>query len=512
MAIVRLQSDYERQKHLYYEFDPTEKPLGEGGMGKVYKGHCVDERTGMARDVAIKFIFSEMPEHVIERARREASVQLRNDNLVEMLSFIEIDGKGVLGETKKRYHVVSELLEGVMLDDLLQGKTTDQNGVPIPFAEKLYRDYQNQPFHFATFVVRNILSGVMALHDAGYIHRDIDPTNIMVTRDEHIKLIDFGIAKQLNLLNTQDKALTSAGMFIGKPWYAAPELVLGDVKHQNQTTDIYAIGILFFQLYLGQRPFEGANHEVLDMQLHKPMPLKAVSRKDLRAIIAKATNKKQELRYQSAAEFRVDIDKLFLKPMPTPYPWGKWAIYATGGSALVAAAISIGVILREPQKEEEEKVIGIPYYKAVSMLKTKETAAQGLSALDSLSNEKEYNATYLLSRLYFDTNYKKECDHIPDTITQLQQLSGIKPDYQKANELLIKAVSINPHDYNSLYALGCEYLIGDRSTLGGRNLQESKNYLDKALKSAKESNAKEFVQIVEKLKDNYKSDFDKEGR
>ena len=122
MAIIRLQGDKERVKSFYYEFDSEDRPLGEGGMGKVYKGRCVDERRGIMKDVAIKFLFSELPDHAIERARREASIQLRNDNLVEMLGFIETSQKNVIGETVKRYHVVSELLEGVILDDLLQGK------------------------------------------------------------------------------------------------------------------------------------------------------------------------------------------------------------------------------------------------------------------------------------------------------------------------------------------------------------------------------------------------------
>ena len=201
MAIIRLQGDSERQKHIYYEFDSNDRPLGEGGMGKVYKGRCIDERTGMSKDVAIKFMFSDLPDHAIERARREASIQLHNDNLVEMLGFIETSEKNVMGETIKRYHVVSELLEGVMLDDLLQGKVTDQTGHLIPFADRLYQEYRNNPYMFAVTIIRSVLSGVMALHDAGYIHRDIDPTNIMITKNGHIKLIDFGIAKAINTLN-----------------------------------------------------------------------------------------------------------------------------------------------------------------------------------------------------------------------------------------------------------------------------------------------------------------------
>ena len=71
----------------------------------------------------------------------------------------------------KRYHVVSELLDGVMLFDLLNGKVCDRNGNEVAFAKELYTQYQNDKFNFAIFLVKNILSGLMALHDKGYIHR-----------------------------------------------------------------------------------------------------------------------------------------------------------------------------------------------------------------------------------------------------------------------------------------------------------------------------------------------------
>lgn len=91
----------------------------------------------------------------------------------------------------------------------------------------------------------------------------------MLTADGHIKLIDFGIAKQMNNLTTGDKALTVAGKFMGKPEYAAPELALGDLNHQNQTTDIYAVGILLYQCIVGHTPFEGARHEILENNLRQ---------------------------------------------------------------------------------------------------------------------------------------------------------------------------------------------------------------------------------------------------
>ena len=310
MAIIRLQTEAERRKGIVYQFNTNIPPIGEGGMGKVYQGLCVDEHNGSTRPVAIKFMYDDLPPSAYERARREAEIQLRNDNLVEMLDFIETQDVSSTGEVHKHYHVVSELLTGVSLSDILDGKTKDHSGEDVPFAVRMLQDYRNDPEHFARTIVINVLSGLMALHDAGYIHRDIDPSNIMLTNDGHIKLIDFGIAKQMNTLTTGDKSFTVAGKFMGKPEYAAPELVLGDINHQNQTTDIYSMGILLFQCIVGHTPFEGARHEILEKQLKAKLPLGKIKSKALRSIIATACEKKQEYRYQTAAQMRVAIENL----------------------------------------------------------------------------------------------------------------------------------------------------------------------------------------------------------
>lgn len=310
MSVIRLQGENERRDGVYYEVDTESAPIGAGGMGQVFRGVCVNQYNGTTRPVAIKFMYDDLPDHAVERARREASICLRNDNLVEMLGFIETVERGVGGEVKRHYHVVSELLTGVSLSDVMEGKVKDVNGEDVPFAIKMSQDFKNDPEHFATIIVTNVLSGLMALHDAGYIHRDIDPSNIMLTTEGRIKLIDYGIAKQMHNLTTSDKSLTVAGSFMGKPEYASPELVLGDVKHQNQTTDIYAVGILLYQCIIGHPPFEGPRHEVLDKQMKAKLPLAKIKNSGLRKIIATACEKKQELRYQSSAQMRVALENL----------------------------------------------------------------------------------------------------------------------------------------------------------------------------------------------------------
>lgn len=310
MSMMRLQGDSEKKKGIYYQVDSSEEPIGIGGMGRVFKGVCINEKTGTSKPVAIKFMYDDLPAQAVERARREASIQLRNDNLIEMLGFIEQKSKNALGEPVMHYHVVSELLTGVSLADLLDGKTTDRDGNTVEFAVKMQQLFEKDSEHFAKKIVISVLSGVMALHDAGYIHRDIDPTNIMLTNDGHIKLIDFGIAKQMNLLTTGDRGLTISGAFMGKPEFAAPELILGDIKQHNQTTDIYAIGILLYQCITGHTPFSGARHEIMEKQLKSKISVNAVKNKGLRKIILKACEKKQDQRYQSSAQMRVALESI----------------------------------------------------------------------------------------------------------------------------------------------------------------------------------------------------------
>lgn len=509
MSLYKIQGKAERQQGIYYEFNSEDKPLGEGGMGKVYKGRCVDEKSGQSRDVAIKFIYSDLPSYAIEKARREASIHFRHENLVEMLGFIETESKSVIGEPEKHYHVVSELLEGVSLDSLLTGKFVNKEGQFIPYAEKLFKDFHHDPNRTSINIIKCILSGLMTMHDAGYIHRDIDPTNIMVTIDGRIKLIDFGIAKKFNALTSHDKHLTHSGQFVGKPEYAAPELVLGSIDEQNQTTDIYSVGILLFQLIVGHQPFEGDRSDVLHKQLHSPIPLKLVKHKGLRKIIAKATEKTRSKRYQSAAEFRVDLDRVLLTGGNNIFEWKPLYTYCTFGVIACAAAFvginKFGQTLDTPPGKPDSLNIKPPtttpqpisYGLAVNKLHNQETFEEGINKLESLSNSGNSEASFLLSRLYFRS--LKAGDYCPDSIKRLQDMHEIKVDNGKAHKLLELAVEQNPDKYQALYELACDYLGGS----GGR-LNEIRHDIDKAdklflkaLDAAKANNDRQYISLIE---------------
>ena len=545
MAIYRLQGKAEKRSGIYYEFDPSEEPLGEGGMGKVYKGRCVNEVTGTAFDVAIKFMFSDLPAHAIERARREASIQIRHDNLVEMLGFIDIEEKGPLGDIQHHYHVVSELLDGIMLDDLLAGKLTNKRGEPMPFAQKLYNDYQRDPYHFATYIIRNVLSGLMALHDAGYIHRDIDPTNIMITSNGHIKLIDFGIAKQMQSLTTNDKSLTVAGVFMGKPEYAAPELILGDIKSQDKTTDIYAVGIMLFQFVVGTLPFEGTMAELIDQQLKAKMPLKMVPFKAIRRIIEKATAKKQADRYQSAAEMRVDMEHLtradatpsktfFGNTTPKTSTDKKVAVGGGGnkklgliiGAAAAAIVVLVGIGvgayfifsgssgLSEAELEQQrqdsiaavkqaaqakEKKASALVSKALAALDDPATVEEGFKQMENIvsqyaSSKSAAQVTALMAALL----QPQDVFYSPEKIKILREQTAdfVEKSASKAHSYAEKAVEADPACYQALYELATDYMTGEpRTGSTPTDLEKSKQLFEKGQQYAQQKGDDEYIDL-----------------
>lgn len=326
MSLTKLQSEEDKKRGVYYEVD-TSRSMGKGGMGQVYHGFRVENTLKSRKEVAVKFLFNDLPERVIERARREAMVQVKHEHLLLMYPFIETDDV-INGHVVKHYHVASEFVDGVRLFDLIHGKVQNQAGQIAPHLQYLYDLYRNDRFSFAKNIILQILYGVQALHENEYIHRDLDPSNIMVDVNGRIKIIDYGIAKKLKDINTFDQDFTNTGEFIGKPAYASPELVLGDIKSQNFTTDVYAIGIILFQLVTGRFPFEGNTPQIIRQQVHDKMPLHLIPYHSLRKIVKKATEKNQNKRYQSVSEFIESVKKAKNNPHTEPLSILKWVAIA----------------------------------------------------------------------------------------------------------------------------------------------------------------------------------------
>lgn len=486
MNIIRLQGDAEKRSGIYYEYDVDATPLGEGGMGRVFKGFRVVERTGERMPVAIKAIYENIPERVVERARREANIQLDNDNLIRMYGFVEtvtqLDGDT---KCKVHYHVIMELLIGVTLEDIMNGVTSDQNGMQIPFAAEIYSQYIQNRDAAVVRIMKSILSGLMALHDNGFIHRDIDPSNIMLTIDGKIKLIDFGICKQIVSLESLDKALTATGVFMGKVNYAAPELVLGDVRSQNYTTDIYALGVLLYQLCTGHLPFTGTDQDILSANLRKSLPMGDVRRSDFKKIIRKATEKVQSKRYASVAELRVDLERISTNG--TNGGNGKLGIIV-GVSVVVILIISAVLLLRN---YIDEPIVKQPtceeiYQDAIAMVNQRDSVhlqIQGKEKLrmlveDSLYTPAKMKYYVLLLNSNTPTEVKKgfsELEKIAqtDTLNTIalfecgltlsksnkvfnvpmirQSFMGVDPNLVQANELLYRVINLDTMDYKSVY-------------------------------------------------------------
>lgn len=476
MAIKRLQGEWERRNGYYYELDTDSEPLGEGGMGVVYLGYCISVHSDSRRYVAIKQLRDDLSAEGYQRAVREASIRIRHENLVEMLGFISSAETDPYDGQITRHYVVSEFLYGVLLSDVLEGQYRDSKGNEIPFAKNLSLQLQSDKINAAGLIIRHVLSGVQALHDRGYIHRDIDPSNIMVTASGQVKLIDFGIAKETNSLGTSDRLVTVAGEFVGKPEYAAPELVLGDIKSQSYHTDLYAVGILLFYLLAGHLPFRGSRYEVFQKQLKTPLPVKELSVKSsVKDVIRRSTAKDSSKRYASAAEFRVELDR---------------AVQALDSSSdrkwIMVAGVALGICLaggftwkllygsnkldNETDKEVTETVVQEEVISAeVSDLEKYESAVRLYDSEDnSLINEgynnlkdlaeKGYNpAKKLIAQLMFPrpenlTAVKQEALNRKRQAIQLEEM-----DEKQACLLIISYLEFSADDVLSNYMLGFCY-------------------------------------------------------
>ena len=272
------------------------RSIGEGGMANVYLGYD----SILDRNVAIKVLRGDLSndEKFVRRFQREAlsASSLAHPNIVEMYDVGEDDGT---------YYIVMEYVEGKTLKQLLKKRGT------LTLSE-------------AIDIMSQLTDGMAHAHDSYIIHRDLKPQNIMIKDDGQIKITDFGIAMALN--STQ---LTQTNSVMGSVHYLPPEQANG--KGSTIKSDIYSMGIIFYELLSGSLPFRGDNAvEIALKHMREPLPSLREENpsipQSIENIIKKATAKNPKNRYDSARSMHEDLltalddDRMDEEPYQYKYP------------------------------------------------------------------------------------------------------------------------------------------------------------------------------------------------
>ena len=301
--------------------------VGAGGMGHVYRAH--DSR--LQRDVAIKVLSAQLAATPEARARFEREAlsvaKLSNPNILSIFEFGEHEGMA---------YVVTELVDGETLRVRLeQGPLSQRRAVAYAL---------------------QIARGIGAAHARGIVHRDLKPENVMITRDDHVKILDFGLAKPVEPSASDETRVagvaTSAGMVLGTFGYMAPEQVRGlGLDHR---ADIFAFGAVLYEMLSGERAFKGETAaDTMTAILTKDPPDLDVARlaisPGVERIVRRCLEKTPDLRFQSANDLAFALDTLstastssatlieapVIAPSVRRATWWPWAIAAA--AVLVAA-------------------------------------------------------------------------------------------------------------------------------------------------------------------------------
>jgi len=260
--------------------------LGKGGMGRVYK--VLDKEIG--EKVALKLLNPEIAAEskTIERFRNELKTarQISHKNVCRMYHLSKEEGAP---------YIIMEYVRGEDLKSMIRmmGRLSPGQAVSI---------------------AKQVCEGLSEAHRLEVVHRDLKPQNIMIDRNGDIKIMDFGIARSL-----QTKGMTGEGVMIGTPEYMSPEQAEG--KEADERADIYALGIVLFEMMTGRVPFEGETPLSVALK-HKteapPDPRKINSQvpDDLARLILRCLEKEKGKRYQSAQELLGEFTKIE-KGIPT---------------------------------------------------------------------------------------------------------------------------------------------------------------------------------------------------
>jgi Tol biopolymer transport system component/predicted Ser/Thr protein kinase len=259
-----------------------EAPLGEGGMGTVYR--AVD--TKLNRPVAIKFLSDSLADANARRRFQREAQMASSLNHPHILTVYDV------GEFEGRQYIVTEFVDGGTFKDWAKEKRTWKQIVEL---------------------LTGVADGLAAAHAAGILHRDIKPANILVAKNGYAKLADFGLAKleeaqaEACATMTLTEGKTLPGVILGTIAYMSPEQASG--QKLDARSDVFSFGIVLYEALSGRRPFGGSSElEVLKTIIHgAPEPLDAAVPLALRMVVEKALEKDPAERYQSTRDLVVDL-------------------------------------------------------------------------------------------------------------------------------------------------------------------------------------------------------------
>ena len=363
--------------------------IGAGGMGEVYR--ATDMKLG--RDVALKVMPADMardPDR-LARFQREARAvaALNHPHIVTIYSVEEIDGV---------HFLTMELVKGQSLDRLIPA-----SGLAV---EQIVE------------IASALAEALVAAHEKGIVHRDLKPANVMVTTDGQVKVLDFGLAKDVSAGETGGATLTAAGLtqagvVMGTPAYMSPEQIAG--RGVDHRTDIFSLGVVLHEMVTGRRPFEGTSPAELASAILRdtPAPISEIRPdlpSDLVRITRRCLEKDPRHRVQTARdvsnEFR-DLVRQSPEKMATPKPSDSSAVTSDSGTSRTADGFWVAVLPFQyaggnadltalAEGLTEDIVTGLSRFSYLKVIARSATSRYTNEAIDVRSAAKELGARYAM--------------------------------------------------------------------------------------------------------------------